>query len=109
MSGGCFDYKDRALKDEIFGWSGKFVNALEDREISEIVWDVFDLLYAYDYYASGDTGKDRWDEARKAFKEKWLLPERNEIVKRIVDSALDDARKELYDTFEVNENGELLD
>ena len=104
MSGGYFDYKDRELKDRIFGWSGNFVNTLEDREISEIVWDMFDLLYAYDYYTSGDTGKERWDEARAAFKEKWLLPKRNEIVKRIVDSAIEEVRKELYDTFEVNNN-----
>lgn len=104
MSGGYFDYKDRELKDEIFGWSGSFVNALEDREISEIVWDMFDLLYAYDYYTSGDTGKDRWDEARATFKEKWLFPERNEIVKRVVDNAIEEVRKELYDTFEVDNN-----
>lgn len=40
MSGGRFDYKDQGLRNEIFGWGDTWCNVFEDREISELVWDV---------------------------------------------------------------------
>ena len=58
MSGGRFDYLDLSLKNEIFGWSEKCYNVLEDVELSELVWDVLDLLHDYDWYISGDTEED---------------------------------------------------
>lgn len=45
MSGGRFDYKDSSLKGEIYGWTDKPSNVFEDREISELVWDVLDLIH----------------------------------------------------------------
>ena len=70
MSGGYFNYLDSHLKNEIFGWSDKFHNVLDDRELSELVWDMLDLLHDYDWYISGDTGEDSWIKARKEFKNK---------------------------------------
>lgn len=42
MSGGRFNYLDSQLKHEIFGWTDKPSNVFEDREISELVWDILD-------------------------------------------------------------------
>lgn len=95
MSGGHFDYKDSSLKDEIFGYSEKVSNQFEDLEISQLVWDVLDLIHAYDWYASGDTGREDWLEAKKAFKAKWLKSGQSERLQQIIDARLVEVRDEL--------------
>lgn len=101
MSGGYFNYLDSSLKNEIFGWSDKFHNVLNDRELSELVWDILDLLHDYDWYICGDTGEDSWIKARKKFKDKWLNAEREDIIKRMIDGAVEECRRELYKTYDV--------
>lgn len=98
MSGGHWNYTNDSLKSEIFGWSNKPWNALEDREISELVWDVLELLHDYDWYASGDTCKQTYLEAKTAFKKKWFS-NRGVRIKRTVDNAIDELRQELYETY----------
>lgn len=98
MSGGRFNYTDMTLKDEIFGWTDKPKNVLEDKEISELVWDVLELIHKYDWYASGDTCKETYLEAKAEFKKKWF-DNRGVRVRRIVDEALKQCKDELYETF----------
>lgn len=98
MSGGRFDYKDSSLKYEIFGWDDEPSNVFEDREISELVWDLLDLIHEYDWYASGDTGKEDYLKAKAEFKHKWFS-NRGVRVRRIVDEALKRCENELYETF----------
>lgn len=106
MSGGHFEYIDGRLKEEIFGWADEPRNVFQDREISELVWDVLDLIHDYDWYVSGDTCKETYLNAKAKFKRKWLS-NRGVRVKRIVDDAIGDVRKELYETFgfDTNEGG----
>ena len=98
MSGGRFDYKDRSLKDEIYGWTDKPSNVFEDREISELVWDVLDLIHDFDWYASGDTCKETYLKAKSDFKKKWFS-NRGVRVREIVDYAIKQCKNELYETF----------
>lgn len=98
MSGGRFNYTDSRLKDEIFGWADEPSNVFEDREISELVWDVLNLIHDYDWYASGDTGKETYLKAKAEFKKKWFS-NRGVRVRRIVDEAIEQCKNELYDTF----------
>lgn len=98
MSGGHFEYIDSQLKDEIFGWSDKPSNVFEDREISELIWDVLDLIHAFDWYKSGDTCKETYLKAKAEFKKKWFS-NRGVRVRRIVDEALKQCKDELYETF----------
>lgn len=102
MSGGRFDYKDMGLKSEIFGWTDTPSNVFEDREISELVWDVLDLIHDYDWYASGDTGKETYLEAKREFKKKWFS-NRGVRVRRIIDDAVNEVRNELYETFDMKD------
>ena len=102
MSGGRFNYNDSRLKDEIFGWRDKPINVFEDMEISELVWDVLDLIHDYDWYASGDTCKETYLEAKSKFKKKWFS-NRGVRVRRIVDDAIEETRQELYETFGLEE------
>lgn len=98
MSGGRFEYADSRLKSEIFGWSDVPSNVFEDREISELVWDVLDLIHAYDWYASGDTSKATYLKAKAEFKKKWFS-NRGVRIRQIVDTALKETKAELYETF----------
>lgn len=107
MSGGYFNYQDSLLKDEIFGCSDKPKNVFEDREISELIFDVFDLMHEFDWYMSGDTGRDTYLNEKSKFKSKWLS-NRGVRVRKIVDNSIAECKKELYETFEIEE-GEKTD
>lgn len=88
---------------EIFGYlgdNGRIPNVFEDREISELIYDVFNLIHDYDWYASGDTGEDDYLEAKSKFKKKWLN-NNSDRAKRIVDKAIEELKEELYKTYEV--------
>ena len=104
MSGGHFCYTDSQAKSEIFGWTDKPTNVFEDREISELIFDVFDLIHDYDWYVSGDTDESDWLRKKRAFKAKWLRSQPEERTKAIIDAVIDDARQELYKTFLLEED-----
>ena len=99
MSGGRFDYMNDRLQDEIFGWTDKPTNAFEDREISELVFDVFTLIHDFDWYKSGDTCEETWLKKKRAFKAKWFKG-KSERTKRIIDKAVEELREEMYKTFD---------
>lgn len=102
MSGGRFDYADSRLKTEMFGWSDKPHNVLEDRELSELAWDLLNLIHKYDWYASGDTSKDTYLEAKAKFRKKWFS-NRGVAVRRTIDTAINELREELYETYGISE------
>lgn len=101
MSGGHFCYKDSSLKDEMFGWTDEPHNVLEDREISELAWDLLNLIHDYDWYKSGDTCKETYLKAKTKFKQKWLS-NRGVRVRRIVDEAVAELKSELYETYGIS-------
>ena len=98
MSGGNFNYVDATLRDEIYGWSETWHNVFEDREISELVWDILDLIHDYDWYVSGDTSKETYLNAKADFKNKWFN-NRDVVVKRVIDTAIEEVKAELYETY----------
>ena len=107
MSGGAWDYLDARLKEEIFGYSwgnekydGR--NVLEDRELSEMLYDMFTLLHDYDWYVSADTSEKKYLESKKKFKDKWLKNPRVR-VQRVIDSAVEDLKQELYKTYGIED------
>ena len=108
MSGGHFEYLDSRLKDEVFGYSSKPINALEDREISELVWDVLDLLHEFDWYYSGDTCKETYLKAKAKFKRKWL-GNKGIRIRSIIDEAIDDLRQELYETYGIEDDTDVAE
>ncbi|MBQ5825147.1 MAG: hypothetical protein IIW48_10135 [Clostridia bacterium] len=103
MSGGHFDYKDMSLKSEMFGWSDVPRNVLEDRELSELTFDLLDVIHAYDWYISGDTCKETYFKAKDKFKKKWLS-NRGINVRRIIDEAVNELKVELYESFVRSDN-----
>ena len=112
MSGGYYEYKDSSLARDIFGWELNLdygaegfaespkaaeINPLQDREISEIVWDVFVLIHSYDWYRSGDTDEAQYGEDIKRFKDKWFKPNKTQIRERTVEQIVKSIQKELED------------
>lgn len=75
MSGGRFNYSDSVAQSEIFGYcddNGRIPNVFKDREISELIWDVFNLIHDFDWYESGDTSEGSYNKAKAEFKAKWF-------------------------------------
>lgn len=105
MSGGYFNYRDATLREEIYGWSDTWHNVFEDREISELVWDILDLIHDYDYYVSGDTSKETYLKAKADFKNKWF-DNCDAVVKRVVDTAIEEVKAELYETYGIKGDAE---
>ena len=97
MGGGHFDYQDKQLKNDMFGYEHEYKNPLEDREISNLVFDVLTLLHVFDYYKSGDTGIENYVTAKDKFKKKWLRNKNysQEILAKIICEETDNLKNEL--------------
>lgn len=103
MSGGFFEYSDSRLKNEIFGFDDRLQNVFEDKEISELVWDILELIHRFDCYKSGDVRKEAYLRHKNEFKEKWLRNnETGERIREIVDVSIEELRNELYETFDID-------
>lgn len=96
MSGGRFNYVDSTLKTEMFGWTDKPHDVMEDMEMSELVWDILDLIHTFDYYESGDTSRERYIEEKNAFKKKWF-GDRQIRLEEIVDQKIEELRTEIVE------------
>lgn len=105
MSGGHFNYSNDNAARDIFGWDidvkyglsklqddAKLVakeDPLEDREISELAYDLFCLLHSYDWYRSCDTDVDTYRNDLRFFKKKWLERGRKERIDFLVERAVE--------------------
>jgi len=89
MSGGIFNYGQSDLASELFGRgtdvdidygerghnnskNARKLNPMEDREVSEIVFDVLCLIHSLDWYKSGDTCESDYMDDVQWFKKKWF-------------------------------------
>lgn len=119
MSGGHWEYRNDYLADDIFGWSispdygedgfkkarkARSINPLEDKQLSEMLWDMLCLLHSYDWYASGDTCEETYRKDVAYFKKKWLKASAEEQTRREIDETIEEARKELYRTFGIEDS-----
>lgn len=104
MSGGHFEYIDMTARGVIFP-EDKCTNVFEDREISELVWDMFRLIHYFDWYKSGDTDKQSYLDAKVKFKRKWL-DNRGVRTRKIIDNAISQLKQELYETYNLEQGGE---
>lgn len=108
MSRGYWNYENQNLQSDIFGWGASkedgVPNIFEDKEISELIFEVFELLYAFDSYKSGDWCEGSWLEEKEAFKNKWLGRTEDERIKAVVESTLLEAKAEIFKTFGLKED-----
>ena len=124
MSGGFFEYKDSSLARDIFGWDIDFDynladkdieknrakvrkrNVFEDKEISEMIYDIFCIIHSYDWYTCGDTGPEDYRGDVKYFKDKWFGNTDSERIKLEIDKCTAEIRAELLNEFGLKEETE---
>lgn len=113
MSRGYWDYRDESLRDEIFGYSDisrekildaddKVCDAFKDREISELIHDVFAIMYARDSDLCGDWSHASYLEVVAQFKKKWLNKSEETRTKYFIDKAVSELKKEFYKTYGIH-------
>lgn len=113
MSGGHWNYETDSTCREIFGWQldpdyglnsevmkknallARKLNPLEDKELSELVYDVFCLLHSYDWYISGDTGEEDYKADVRYFKDKWFKRSANSRVRSEIEKSVTEMKEEL--------------
>lgn len=88
MSGGSMNY--------IFGRVAEAADMTADKELSELLKDISDVLYAEEWWTSGDTEKTTYDDALARFKAKWFKGNREERLKGYIDEELGRVKKALY-------------
>lgn len=98
MSGGALNYEVLRFKSALFGFRDEPYNVLEDRELSNMTWDLLNLIHTFDYYKSGDCDKERYLTEKKSFKNKWFS-NRGVRVRNVIDTAIEDLKEELYETY----------
>ena len=79
------------------------INPMEDKQISELVFDILCLVYSADWYQSGDTGENTYREDLKYFKEKWLKKSEYELFKKEIDMSIEETKEELYKELVIEE------
>lgn len=63
---------------------------------------MLNLIHDFDWYESGDTGKETYLKAKAEFKKKWL-GNRGVAVRRTIDTAIEELKAELYETYGLEE------
>ena len=82
------------------------LDPMEDKQISELVFDVLCLIYSADWYKEADIGEERYRADIKFFKEKWLLQKPEQLVKDEIDKCMVEMKDRLYKSFGLKQEGE---
>ncbi len=70
MSGGYFDYFYLKLEDLAKDIAPEV--SLEEKELSDLLLDLSEVLYTLEWWKSGDTSYEDFQESWLKFKETWL-------------------------------------
>ena len=97
MSGGSCNYICYKIEEELVG-------RMEDAELNDLMLDISKLAHALEWYLSSDTGKEKYDDAVRRFKNKWFKESRTDRLKMYIDSELDETREKLYSLLGVSED-----
>ena len=65
MSGGHYNYLYSTIEM-------MYKNELEDKQLNELLVDFCNILHDLEWYKSGDTDEEDYENSVKSFKEKWL-------------------------------------
>ena len=86
MSGGSMDYLCYRVEEA--------ASAMGDRELTELVKDVAELLHDREWYISGDYGANTWEESVRKFKQKWFDKPREKRLKALIEQMFDETKQE---------------
>lgn len=88
MSGGSFNYVYSHLREA--------AECTNDKEISNLLKDLAELLHDEEWYQSGDYGKGSYEKTLANFKKKWFGTNREDRLKKYIDDSIEVLRLELY-------------
>lgn len=86
MSGGSMNYLCYRVEEA--------ADAMGDRELTELVKDIAELLHDREWYISGDYGEDTWEESVQKFKRKWFEQPRKDRLKALIEQTFNEAKRE---------------
>lgn len=76
--------------------TARAVNPMQDRELSELMYDVSCLLHSLEWWQSGDISDDTYFEDVKKFKKKWFCRKSKQSIEEYgkdILNYLDDIKK----------------
>lgn len=88
MSGGSFNYVYSHLREA--------AEYTSDKEISDLLNDLAELLHDEEWYQSGDYGNQGYEETLANFKKKWFESNREDRLKKYIDDSIEVLKLELY-------------
>lgn len=98
MSGGSMDY--------IWAKVEEASDMVSDKEISELLKDLSNLLYDETCYNNGACGEEDYLKTLVWFKQKWFGGNREERLKKYVDEEVDKTKNKLYSLIGVERDKE---
>lgn len=117
MSGGHFDYFHDKITQQIYNWEldagynlgskeqvwsankARHMDPLNDVELSEMLYDLACVMKAHDWYVSGDTGPEDYDEAKQYFKNKWFGKTQKQRIDAQVEKAAIQLKRKIKNMF----------
>lgn len=96
MSGGSMDYLCYRVEEQ--------VSKMGDRELSELIKDVAELLHDREWYLSGDYCDETWEKCARKFKQKWFKQPREDRLKTFIEQIFDEAKRECMNMIGVKNN-----
>ena len=90
MSGGHFNYADSRL----YEWSQQ-VRRDGNPLLADLLHDLEDLLHEYDWWQSGDTGREKWLNAWESWQKKWMGGNPAEMT---IDAIKDSVRQMVWES-----------
>lgn len=88
MSGGSFGYIYHQLECAS--------NLTSDKEISDLLHDLSEVLHDEEWYDCGDIREEKYLETLTKFKNKWFKGNREERLKSYIDKELANVKDDLY-------------
>lgn len=112
MSRGYFDYHNIVLRDKLFprcyhNTPGQTKMArrddpMEDKLLSELVYDIMEVLDDLDCYKTGDINEAEYRETTEAFRAKWFDITNEDLLRREIENNLTEVKENLYKSFGLN-------
>ena len=71
------------------------INPFEDKELSELMWDLLCVAYSKAYSESGDISEETYEKDRSYFKKKWLSRKPSERVRQEINKNISEVKKDI--------------
>lgn len=90
MSGGSHNYIYCRIEEDLAG-------QMEDRELNDLITDIVELAHDLEWYKSADYCREDYLKTKRKFKEKWFKQSREERLKKYIETATEELKKDLLE------------